>query len=1431
MFATKATSLTDVMTILQNRFAEFAGGLVSQVTPLFLLFFNGAIQLFEQLGSIFNDLNEKLGGGLSFAGWTIAIGGATAALVMYRTEAGLVQIAQMGLLRSITATILGIEAEKATTLSSSQMILAKILGLSEETAAYGSLTAGITAKNIVTDLETMNVEKNILAHALSNSNIEKSTALKMADVVANEMTTASIEASTLAEYKKQFAILLEKEGLDSLIGTKQANIIAERLYAQANLSTTKALMAKLLGLEPIEVKEYGLTAAIMARVLAVKTEEAADSRWIIVAAQKILALFNLESATISEALATDVANVSTKAWALSMGVVIGTVTALLVVLVAVVVVITNFVKAAQSAADAMSDFNSLVKNGDSIISEAKTDMETFNNKANSIKETMSGLKEGTAEYNQKAIEYQMATKNAATATRNYQIAVEAVKRAKSSQAWFDNRKIELETSSTTRLTEKLQELGYAYDDASIKASGLMAEWDKGQKILQQTAKGLEEVYARRDSNIADVSGKLLKAGLNPDDYIDDMQNSYKAIADGYEKMMTGTSLMDKFGGWLDMQKGEIGIALANFWGSISAGDYTGAFQGIGQGIMDFFTNTFNLDKLGNIDWEAYAQNFVEQIPKVIEGLVKSLESYDWDAAAGNFLNIAGKIIVGIGKGLANIDWLKFIGTLFRGLGDIVDFIAGVLANILQGIGEWIYNNIETYLIKPIYDWFNNFDLYSYLGNAVQSVDKFFGWLFGFGETPISEAINNWFTNTIIQPINDWKTNFDLWSYLGNVVETIDKFFGWLFGFGDTPISEAVSNWVMNQLIPGLATIFSGHFLFDTIKQYAANDGQNNLLDTLFGTSQDWWDVGFKLGAAFGDGLLQELFNIPIVGPILKFIAEMLGYKPQFSDAGSEDAEATNKGFGDNLDLGNWIDNELDYIGQALDGAKDWLGKKASAVGSAISWAFGKLGMGAGSPGNLARYMSAEMGYINEAMVNQQKMVADTAANVGSSISNSFIQNQNMSASMNMDVQQPTQPVVDQPVLNPNANQQAINQYGQDQVTLQAINTETMLQTQTTFNGMSTTVGDEFVNMGGILTTTFDTLKTKTATDYQTLNTTTATQMQNMQTTTTKHIQGITNSWNQMETALINSASNIRQETSSHIKNLESNMASFWAKIQNPATLISGAGPINGFSRTPSSRSIGSRRGVARIISGRGFAGPANITKYAPVNTDTSCLDFLAEYLKYQGNGKHYAGGWNFDSNWIPAINSSIDDWHTHFGDIYDSKLRVGKFYNDNFPVRRDTDIFKNYVLHHISQTTYDGYFDSRYGALGAWNRRAFNCYDGALLIMAIASAFGLSSSMGHTSWNGIPHVYANVEGVGIVDATAIQGGYGLSAPSKYSGAGPLPVRQFSGSYGDSKTTNNDNKKVINVNIDLRDSNLHKEDDLITRIENTCINVMNDVMGD
>jgi len=507
-----------------------------------------------------------------------------------------------------------------------------------------------------------------------------------------------------------------------------------------------------------------------------------------------------------------------------------------------------------------------------------------------------------------------------------------------------------------------------------------------------------------------------------------------------------------------------------------------------------------------------------------------------------------------------------------------------------------------------------------------------------------------------------------------------------------------------------------------------------------------------------------------------------------------------QGFDKELKLKEASEAEVGYTFQYLDGQEQNFYDKGAKLGDALSRGYKSKGLQQESPGLMARSTLQEMVYISESLDDGMTMLPEKAIALGNALSNNF---------------------------NPQlaVGGLSVDELGQFETGLNTVSSmanTTNLQTTTAFNNMNTTVSTDMTGMTGSVTGAFATIKQNATTSYAQITNTTRTSLNNMQSQTTKNIQGIKTSWRGMQTALIQSAENIRSQTSQKIGQLESNMASFWRKVQNPANLLGAAG--NPFA---AQHTIKRRSNPAKAPKGIGFAGRgvnmgiSNRFKSKKSKADPTMFAKLFEVIG--SNIPLFAGGWSF--NWSKDIQNALLKWHTHFGEIYDKHLTVGKFENDDFPVRGIAEIAKNYIYDAISRTHYVGYFNSRYGddPLAAWNAGGFNCWDGANVVIALANAFGFGGGYKvHGSWDGTPHVWARIPGLGDIDATAIQGGYGFTA-SKVKGAGSIKPSNSDGDFG---TTNNYNGD-INIHIHTDGNNVEVDD---RRIDNETGRKIIDLLG-
>ena len=522
-----------------------------------------------------------------------------------------------------------------------------------------------------------------------------------------------------------------------------------------------------------------------------------------------------------------------------------------------------------------------------------------------------------------------------------------------------------------------------------------------------------------------------------------------------------------------------------------------------------------------------------------------------------------------------------------------------------------------------------------------------------------------------------------------------------------------------------------------------------------------------IGTGIRDGIktgIGDLTNIT-VQPLVNALNSAKAYGHTY---GQGVGYQTTQGYKTGLTIKSATETEIGNTLTYLDGKKQEFYDKGHALGDSLSRGY-KDGQDMHSPGIIARSTFQELGYVATYFDDAMGYIPEKAYALAELMSANF---------------QPSLAMGGLSVDDLSAFESGLN-------TITYMANDTDMQTSMAFTNMDMTTTTTMGNMATTVNGAFTNIDQNATTSYGRIVNTTRTSLKNMQDQTTKNITAIKTSWRGMQTALIASAEQIRSETSAKITQLEHNMGSFWNKVNNPSLLL-GGGSVAGRSAIRRSRGntlimpgTGTRArlgagGAKHTIQRRRAAGGRDANMYS-----LNVKGDVEEYLKCLMNGGScIAGGssWHFD--WTDEIRQALLKWNTHFGDSpvpYDSHLTVGKFENDDFPVRGIAEIAKQYIFNAISQTTYDKYFDSKYGSpLAAWNAGSFNCVDGALVAIAFANAFGFPGGyVAYSSWNGIGHGFAVIPGLGIIDATAIQNRGSFTAPDavSYPAAGSHTIPQ------------------------------------------------------
>ena len=175
----------------------------------------------------------------------------------------------------------------------------------------------------------------------------------------------------------------------------------------------------------------------------------------------------------------------------------------------------------------------------------------------------------------------------------------------------------------------------------------------------------------------------------------------------------------------------------------------------------------------------------------------------------------------------------------------------------------------------------------------------------------------------------------------------------------------------------------------------------------------------------------------------------------------------------------------------------------------------------------------------------------------------------------------------------------------------------------------------------------------------------------------------------------------------------------------------------------------------------------------------------------------FAGGWDVSAPWISNVEGSVHGYDPIFPPYDDFGKNVGDFENSSMPIMGDMGAFTEIAANMIGSTAYQFYYNSKGGdPRSIYDSGSFNCWDGASIILSLASAFGLSGYRQQGTWNGIGHAWAVVGGR-TFDTTAFQDGYGWESP-KVSGytapsAGPVVFKSISSDIPSSNNSSNQNE--------------------------------------
>ena len=1367
-FAQQATSLSDVLAILKNRFGEFVADLTSIITPGIVGAFNLISSAFGAVENWYNNSSFFTQGMTQFLGVASALAVLTTGLIAFKGHMGLAEIASAGFGRSLLGVALGFD--KTTIASTSAMTMLKAWIAGTNTAIGKELSFGQAIASRILGLNRASVATNGVVSSL----IGMSRGMK----VAKDGTL--LANSALKIY--QSGTIAFKEAETALNGILQANGVQFKL-------TSSMISAYAAQMDVAKMSSLSFV-------------------------QKLAMLNPNISATQASTMKTSQA---LKAFAGSSAAAGLAVTGVLIVaLIALAAAFATIYDKCQQAKQAVEGFQDVVENGDDYIKDAKNREKYWTGVANSAKQHKATAT--NARDSADAEKYLAhATNMAKSANIDYQASLKAVQQARSYDAQHKAQEMKIQGENTQFLQEQYKKLGLSEDEAAYKANNLARQVEEGNRVINESLQKQALYLDQHNQSISTHIDRLREMGADTKattKYLDeqsaevykvseawkafnqgDMMAGFKAMVGEFKiwwndlssYFTEGISLDDSF----KMMGQDLSKSITGFVGWIQESFENTDWQGVGNAIAMGLTN---------IDWIGILGGIGEAVLTVRNGLLSALWGIIEGLGQQAWTYITNWFNDSIVQPLSEA-WNSFMndplgtigGAISGGLSWLLDaFLNNGTVDALTTIWEWL----NTSIIQPLQEAWGQFtsDPLSYLMSGVEfGIGMLLDALLGNGDTDALTSIWNWLNNSIILPLQQAWSQFasDPLGYLAGVVIDIGQFLNSLFGDVWTGITNWVNNSIIQPISQAIQTGLANIPILGSILQ---------MLGLVDGANQTASDKGKTLGDKIGEALKQAIYSIPVVGDILRILDMING---TYGTANSK-----GKGVGRNIKDGEKSGHQ-GTSGNVASEMLDVVNAVAKAAGQAYSAAV-KVGQSIWnginsilqrhSPGFIHDQVKAEFqNDLPSAILGATTKVYDNAALVGQAMvdgvtpSVDTLQTQVSDAlSQTYDIPQ-LDPAVAQMLqvqgMDSSANQDALAQYQSDAQYAEQLNYDTSMNTMNTFSTLGTVVDGVFNGMGTSMVTAYtgmntnqqtllNGMTTKNQQAYTQMQTQTTTSLNNMRNSTQNVTNQMTNAWGHMKDNIVASANQLKTQSTSHFNQLSGTIGRFYRKLQNPSSW--GAGDPDSTPRYTNrgrynrgvkavNRVFGKTSGSAGSPSltssfGKHGAGtpPTGLPESMKLNDllkmmcpNGSCIgtnqkvnvnEFLSSFL----NGAF--GTWR---DWSPKHFSKIKNT-TNEWDAKSPRIMGWIDTNTNFKVKRflngqpnvSFDEFKRMAEALFSAIQYDFYMDS--SKCGNWvaalQTGAVNCYDGTNALLALARTCGFSGSMAHGSWNGVPHVWAVING-------------------------------------------------------------------------------------
>ena len=1367
-FAQQATSLSDVLAILKNRFGEFVADLTSIITPGIVGAFNlisgafGAVENWYKNSSFFTQ------GMTQFLGVASALAVLTTGLIAFKGHMGLAEIASAGFGRSLLGVALGFD--KTTIASTSAMTMLKAWIAGTNTAIGKELSFGQAIASRVLGLNRASVATNGVVTSL----IGMSRGMK----VAKDGTL--LANSALKAY--QSGTIAFKEAETALNGILQANGV-----------------------------QFTLTSSMIS-AYAARMDVAKMSSLSFV--QKLAMLNPSISATQASTMKTSQALKAFAGSSAAAGLAVNAV--LIVALIALAAAFATIYDKCQQAKQAVEGFQDVVENGDDYIKDAKNRENYWTGVANSAKQHKANATNARDSADAEK-DLAHATNMAKSANMDYQASLKAVQQARSYDAQHKAQEMRIQGENTQFLQEQYKKLGLSADEAAYKANNLARSVEEGNRVINESLQKQALYLNQHNQSISNHIDRLKEMGADTKattKYLDEQSAEVYKVSEAWKAFNQG----DMWAGAKAMV-GEFKI----WWNDLSSYFTEGislddSFKMMGQDLSKSITGFVGWiqESFENTDWQGVGNAIVMGLTSIdwigiLSGLGGMLKSF-----GSGVLSLLWGIIEGVGQQAwtyitnwfndsivqpLSEAWNNFMndplgtigGAISGGLSWLLDaFLNSGAGDALTTIWEWLNTNI----IQPLQEAWGQFtsDPLGYLMSGVEfGIGMLLDALLGNGDTDALTSIWNWLNNSIILPLQQAWSQFasDPIGYLAGVIIDIGQFLNSLFGDVWTGITNWVNDNIIQPISQAIQTGLANIPILGSILQ---------MLGLIDGGNQTASDKGKTLGDKIGEGLKQAIYSIPIVGDIIRILDLING---TYGTANSK-----GKGVGRNIKEGEKSGHQ-GTSGNVASEMLDIVNAVAKAVVPAYSAAV-KVGQSIWnginsilqrhSPGFIHDQVKAEFqNDLPSAILGATTKVYDNAALVGQAMvdgvtpSVDTLQTQVSDAlSQTYDIPQ-LDPAVAQMLqvqgMDSSANQDALAQYQSDAQYAEQLNYDTSMNTMNTFSTLGTVVDGVFNGMGTSMVTAYTGMNTNQQTlltgmttknqqAYNQMQTQTTTSLNNMRNSTQNVTNQMTNAWVHMKDNIVASANQLKTQSTSHFNQLSGTIGRFYRKLQNPSSWGAGDpdstprytnrgrynrgvkavnrvfGKTSGSAGSPSLTSSFGKHGAGASPTGLPESMKLNdlLKMMCPngscigTNQKVNVNEFLASFMD---------GAFGTWRDWSPKHFSKIKNT-TNEWDAKSPRIMGWIDTNTNFKVKRflngqpnvSFEEFKRMAEALFSAIQYDFYMDS--SKCGNWvaalQTGSVNCYDGTNALLALARTCGFSGSMAHGSWNGVPHVWAVING-------------------------------------------------------------------------------------